>query len=204
METFSALLAICAGNSPVNGEFPIQRPVTRSFDVFCHLRLNKQLSKQSWGRWFETLLRPLRRHCNGQYFCRAIWHISQRLEYLNSCSCEFQASMIGSKSYCILNWVQGNCSSLTHVVSIVCKARVATSLWYYLNAILRSADNLMDLCISIKEYVETSHHAQRLSRSLRWCRRRANIAILNCSVQKIYQIPNTNMTPESKQILSSK
>ena len=33
METFSALLALCAGNSPVSGEFPAQRPVTRSFDV---------------------------------------------------------------------------------------------------------------------------------------------------------------------------
>ena len=43
METFSALLAICAGNSPVPGEFPAQRPVTRSFDVFFHLRLNKRL-----------------------------------------------------------------------------------------------------------------------------------------------------------------
>ena len=44
-ETFSALLAICAGNSPVPGEFPTQRPVTRSFDVFSDLRLNKRLSK---------------------------------------------------------------------------------------------------------------------------------------------------------------
>ena len=43
METFSALLAICAGNSPVTGEFPTQRPVTRSFDVFFDLRLNKRL-----------------------------------------------------------------------------------------------------------------------------------------------------------------
>ena len=34
METFFALLVICAGNSPVPGEFPAQRPVTRSFDVF--------------------------------------------------------------------------------------------------------------------------------------------------------------------------
>ena len=34
METFSALLAICAGNSPVHGEFPAQRPVTRNFDVY--------------------------------------------------------------------------------------------------------------------------------------------------------------------------
>ena len=47
METFAALLAICAGNSPVPGEFPTQRPVTRSFDVFFHLRLNKRLSEQS-------------------------------------------------------------------------------------------------------------------------------------------------------------
>ena len=40
METFSALLAICAGNSSVPGEFSTQRPVTRSFDVFFNLRLN--------------------------------------------------------------------------------------------------------------------------------------------------------------------
>ena len=39
METFSAILALCAGNSPVTGEFPTQRPVTRSFDVFFDLRL---------------------------------------------------------------------------------------------------------------------------------------------------------------------
>ena len=63
MKTFSALLAICAGNSPVPGEFPTQRPVTRSFHVFFDLRLNKPLSKQSWDRWFETLSRPLWRHC---------------------------------------------------------------------------------------------------------------------------------------------
>ena len=65
METFFALLAMCAGNSPVPGEFPAQRPVTRSFDVFFDLRLNKRLSKQWWGWWFETLSRSLWRHCNG-------------------------------------------------------------------------------------------------------------------------------------------
>ena len=41
MESFAALLAICAGNSPVAGEFPAQRPVTLSFDVFFDLRLNE-------------------------------------------------------------------------------------------------------------------------------------------------------------------
>ena len=35
METFSPLLAFCAGNSPVTVEFSSQRPVTRRFDVFC-------------------------------------------------------------------------------------------------------------------------------------------------------------------------
>ena len=44
METFSAILAICAGNSPVIAEYPAQRPVKRSFDVFLDLRLNKRLS----------------------------------------------------------------------------------------------------------------------------------------------------------------
>ena len=49
---------------PVTGEFPAQRPVTRSFDVFFDLRLNERLSKQSWGWWFETPLRPLWRYSN--------------------------------------------------------------------------------------------------------------------------------------------
>ena len=64
METFSTLLAICVGNSPVPGEFLTQRSVTQSFDVFFHLRLDKWLRKQSWGWWFETLLHPLWHHCN--------------------------------------------------------------------------------------------------------------------------------------------
>ena len=46
---FSALLAICAGNSPVTGEFPAQRPVNRGIDIFFDLCLNKRLSKQSQG-----------------------------------------------------------------------------------------------------------------------------------------------------------
>ena len=64
METFSALLALCAGNSPVTGEFPSQRSVTWSFDIFFDLHLNKRLSKQLWGWWFEMTSCPLWRHCN--------------------------------------------------------------------------------------------------------------------------------------------
>ena len=50
--------------------FPAQRPVTRRFDVFCDLRLNKRLSKQSWGWWFETPSCSLWRHCN---VCELFW-----------------------------------------------------------------------------------------------------------------------------------
>ena len=54
MKTFSTSLAFCAGNSPVTGEFPTQRPVTQIFDVFFDLHLNKQWSKQWRHRWFAT------------------------------------------------------------------------------------------------------------------------------------------------------
>ena len=50
------------GNSPLTDEFPSQRPMTRSFDVFFNLRLNKRLCKQSRRRWFETPTRSLWRH----------------------------------------------------------------------------------------------------------------------------------------------
>ena len=74
METFSALLALCEGNSPV----PSARPVTRSFDVFFDLRLNKRVSKPSRRRWFETPSRSLWRHCSGKiqqdhYFNKLRW-----------------------------------------------------------------------------------------------------------------------------------
>ena len=46
---------------PVN--FPAQRPVTRNFDVFFDLRINKRLSNQSWGWWFQMPSWSLWRHC---------------------------------------------------------------------------------------------------------------------------------------------
>ena len=64
METFSALLALCAGNSPVTGEFLSQRPVTRSFHAFYDLRPKKRLRKKWRGWWFEMPSRSSWRHCN--------------------------------------------------------------------------------------------------------------------------------------------
>ena len=57
IETQSALLALCVGNSPVT--------VTRTFDFFFDLRLNERLSKLSWGWWFETPSHPWWRHSDG-------------------------------------------------------------------------------------------------------------------------------------------
>ena len=76
METCSALLAICAGNSPVTGEFPAQRPVTGNFDVFFDLGLNERLSKQSRGWWFEMPSRSLWRHNNVRTVTKALPGVS--------------------------------------------------------------------------------------------------------------------------------
>ena len=64
METFSALLALCAGISPISGEFPAQRPVTRSFDIFFDLRLNKRLRLLIWDAIVAIMTSS-----NGSIFC---------------------------------------------------------------------------------------------------------------------------------------
>ena len=81
METGSVLLAIFAGNSPVIGKFPAQKPVTRSFDVFFDMCVNKRFSKQSWAWWFETPSCSLWRHCN-------VFIISQSWGCWNRPSCQ--------------------------------------------------------------------------------------------------------------------
>ena len=85
MEIFSASLALCEGFSPVIGEFPSQRPVARSFDVFCDLRLNKRLSKQSGGRWYETPLGSLWRHCNAPWNDSSLLHLMVCWIFNSSC-----------------------------------------------------------------------------------------------------------------------
>ena len=116
VETFSALLALCTGNSPVTGEFPAQRPVMRSFDVFFDLRLNTQLSKQprSWG--FDTPTRLLWHHCNATFlflsndwqprFRYGYWCLSPILYYIshqNICVMIFRFPSTQSNVYFTLN-----------------------------------------------------------------------------------------------------
>ena len=65
MEEFSALLAICVGDSPITGEFPAQRPVTQTFDVFFDVRLKK-------GCVNNREVGDLRRH-RAQYDVTVMW-----------------------------------------------------------------------------------------------------------------------------------
>ena len=83
METFSASLTFCEENPPVTGGFPLQRLVTRNFDVFFDLRLNKPLSTQSRRRWFGTPSRSLWRPCNA--IKTKTWRSVNSVH--NSCDC---------------------------------------------------------------------------------------------------------------------
>ena len=95
---FTALLALGAWNSPVTGEFPLQRPVTRSFDVFFDLRLNEQWSKQSRRWWFETSSRSLWCHCNALSLVRRQAVISINVDL-------FSIRPFGQiLSKCVVNW----------------------------------------------------------------------------------------------------
>ena len=94
METSSALLAFCGGNSPVTGEFPSQRPVTRTFDVFFDLHLNKRFSKQSRRWWFETQSRQLWRHWDGNEFHWKGTHPTTPVTFSVSSPCSLHFSTV--------------------------------------------------------------------------------------------------------------
>ena len=124
METFSALLAICAGNSPVHGEFPAQRPVARSFDVFFDLRLNKRLSKQSWGWWFETILRLLWRHRNDL----AHWPLRCGNDFKSiSFKLVIQNSSLGARWGIALKWISRTLMGAT-LVQVMTSCHLACCL----------------------------------------------------------------------------
>ena len=90
------------------GEFPTQRPVTRSSDVYFDLRPNKRLSKQSLGWWFETLSCSLWRHRN--VLCRnpvsrsvKCDYIPQYLRYVTICPCPRYLLLVHTPD--IITWV---------------------------------------------------------------------------------------------------
>ena len=88
----------------VTREFPTQRPMTWSFDVFFDLWLNKQLSKQLWSWWFEMPLRSLWHHCNvfkKQWICwwfQVLWHSCDITIMANNPSIQWVKITIGSSN----------------------------------------------------------------------------------------------------------
>ena len=136
---FSALLAFCAENSLVTGEFPAQRPVTRSCGVFSDLRLNKRLSKQSWDWWSETPSLSWRRHCN------VIWYLfyhGKSLDQIHgtlTTTSNHVASQIGKKTVeSMLYLYTGNYNGLririvtqSLPVSYVCRDNFFRGYWIH-------------------------------------------------------------------------
>ena len=76
-------LPFSEGNSPITGELPSQRPVTRSFGIFLDL---KRLSKPSRRRWFETLSHSLWRNCNDE---NQTFNLVTTRRYLNTSGAPF-------------------------------------------------------------------------------------------------------------------
>ena len=145
METFSALLALCAGNSPITSEFPSQRPVTRNFDDFFDLRLNKLLGKQSWGWWNAN---------NAAILCIRITQVLTRFLFgklaidivLDIIKC-FQATLhwifVQATIKRILKWVCDHiiktCFSTTFLNQLISTSGVCPSFakWFYVHRISR-------------------------------------------------------------------
>ena len=106
METFSTLLALCEGNPLATGEFPSQRPVTLSFDVFFDLCLHKQLSQWWRCQSFETPSHSSWRRCNvGSNDCCSGWPPNAESQHLFQKLLLYMLTIISFIAKCI--WMGG-------------------------------------------------------------------------------------------------
>ena len=128
----------CVGNSPVTGEFPTQRPVTRSFDVFIDLCLNKLLSKQPWGWWLETPSRSLWHHCKRHWDNRLIASVPNHNKTQQSVNHEqmswresYTLTGLGSLSIFCPRSCEGGLNQRENTLHIcVCKTRLSLArIW---------------------------------------------------------------------------
>ena len=125
METVSALLSLCAGNSPVTGEFHSRRPVTRRFDVFFDVRPNKRLSKQSRRRWFDAPLCSLWRHCNDfARFPQCVETETNRSTFCRRC---FEIHFLEYELYFAWNFTE-----LRYRLGLILTQRGQTSYWRHM------------------------------------------------------------------------
>ena len=110
------------------GEFPTQRPVTRSFDVFFDLRLNKRVSKQPWGCWFETPSWSLWRQYNDIQYIPRIMHAVCALLYLLILPLYFSITLLAVGH-----------STGTYVDNTVCHRTCLSDIFKYFPSIWESA-----------------------------------------------------------------
>ena len=95
MEAFSALLSLCAGNSPATVNSPHRGQWRGTLMFFFDLRRNKRFSKQPWGWWFKTPSWSLWRQCNEQNVLLTLtsmslyiyMHIDPYVLYISMCIC---------------------------------------------------------------------------------------------------------------------
>ena len=121
METFSALLALCEGNSPVTVEFFTQRPVTRSFDI--NNREAGNLSRH-------------RAHYDVTVICSACGHKPTSLEYDEALSVE-QVHGLFSSSHLSKN-IQAGSSCVLFIYDDIIKWKLFPRYWPFVRGIYRS------------------------------------------------------------------
>ena len=139
METFPALLAICAENSPVPGEFSVQRPVTRSFDVFFDVRPNN-----GWVNNGEAgNLRRHRAHCDvivmndrhvkrGQHFTSVKYILGSCIVFIACIHKRLFLDFVGDShvlgmQHVMLQNQSTHNTFLTHFASNECKAFISAN-----------------------------------------------------------------------------
>ena len=147
METFAALVALCVGKSPVTGEFPSQRPVMRSFDVFFDLHFNKRLSKQLRRWWSDPItLTVMYLYCiDGMAVCLAM--AAHKYFFLSVCSHSFMLTFfnmsVGSvswtmriSSYLNFTFKLSSCNGYDHNMSHMAKWCIICNMIQYKDGIL--------------------------------------------------------------------
>ena len=151
MESFAALLDLCAGNSPVTGEFPAQRPVMRSFDV----SFDMSLTNASVNNWDAGDLRGHRAHYDvtvkllsvmSPSWLRKIWVIQYPVR-----------SMCGRNPH-----LQ---NPMWHVINIACKFKTVLSRnqrvsveYSYLHIFDQAWPDDHWMCKQCKIHTELSHY----------------------------------------------
>ena len=141
-----------------DGEVPAQRPVMRSFGVFFHLRLNKRLSKQPWGWWFETPPWPLWRQCDDDRIAVMTVHlykhdVQYRFYLATNATVETRTCMNSDK----IERLSGVWYSTLFTNCVTNVAMISTGALHYTVGCIKSVVNLMSVIVK-KGFLRCRYH----------------------------------------------